>query len=317
MYIDLKYKPKKDLICKFYLEPAYGIAFDSAVEQLAAESSIGTWTEVATLEIEEKKILKLAAKVFNLDPKEFTAEIAYPVSAFEKNNVPQILSSIAGNVFGMKDITNLRLIDIKIPNEIVKSFKGPKFGINGIRKLLKIYDRPLLGSIIKPKMGLSPKPHSEVAYECWIGGLDIVKDDENLANQDFNKFKERVRRTLRMKEKAEKETGERKVYMPNITAETNEMIKRAKFVKDEGGEYAMVDIITVGWSALQTLRNENEDLKLVLHGHRAGHAAFTRNPKHGISMVVISKLIRLIGLDKLLIGTIVGKMHGEASEVLK
>lgn len=314
-YIDLRYKPKNDVICKFYVEPAYGVSFDSAVEKVVSESSIGTWTEVETLKF-DKKILKLAAKAYNLDPKEFIAEVAYPLAAFEKGSVPQILSSVAGNIFGMKDISNLRLIDIKFPKEMIKSFKGPKFGVDGIRKILKVYDRPLIGSIIKPKMGLPPKPHSEVAYECWVGGLDIVKDDENLTNQDFNKFKERIRRTLRMKEKAEKETGEKKIYMANITAETKEMIKRAKFVKEEGGEYIMVDIITVGWSALQTLRDENEDLKLVLHAHRAGHAAFTRNPKHGISMLVVSKLIRLIGLDQLHIGTIVGKMHGEVEEVM-
>jgi len=315
-YIDLKYKPKKDVVCRFYLEPSYGVAFDDAAEKVASESSIGTWTEVETLKYEKKEILKLAAKVFSMDPKTGIIEIAYPISAFEKNNIPQMLSSFAGNIFGMRDISGLRLLDVSFPDKIVKSFKGPKFGINGIRKLLKVYDRPLIGSIIKPKMGLSPKYHSKVAYECWVGGVDIVKDDENLTSQDFNKFGERVRRTLKMKEKAEKETGEKKIYMANITAETKEMIKRAKFVKEEGGEYIMVDIITVGWAALQTLREENEDLKLVLHAHRAGHAAITRNERHGISMLVISKLIRLIGLDQLHIGTIVGKMAGGVEEVL-
>jgi ribulose-bisphosphate carboxylase large chain len=315
-YIDLKYKPKNDIVCKFYLEPSYGVGFDDAAEKVASESSIGTWTEVETLKYEKKEILKLAAKVFSMDPKTGIMEIAYPVSAFEKSNVPQMLSSFAGNIFGMKDISGLRLLDVSFPKEIIKSFKGPKFGIEGIRKLLKVYNRPLIGSIIKPKMGLSSKFHAKVAYECWAGGIDIVKDDENLTNQNFNKFKERVRLTLKMRDKAEKETGEKKIYMANITAETNEMIKRAKFVKDEGGEYIMVDIITVGWSALQTLRNENEDLKLVLHAHRAGHAAITRNERHGISMVVISKLIRLIGLDQLHVGTIVGKMAGGIEEVL-
>jgi len=94
------------------------------------------------------------------------------------------------------------------------------------------------------------------------------------------------------------------------------MLKRAGILKDLGGEYAMIDIITVGWSALQSLRENNEDLNLVLHAHRCMHSALTRNPRHGVSMLVIAKLIRLIGLDQLHIGTVVGKMHGERDEVL-
>jgi ribulose-bisphosphate carboxylase large chain len=115
---------------------------------------------------------------------------------------------------------------------------------------------------------------------------------------------------------AEKITGEKKVYMANITAETDEMLKRMDIIKKYGGEYAMVDILTIGWSGLQTVRKYNEKLKLVLHAHRAGHAAFTRNPKHGISMLVIARLSRLIGMDQLHIGTVVGKMEGPREEVI-
>ena len=95
--------------------------------------------------------------------------------------------------------------------------------------------------------------------------------------------------------------------MPNVTAETNKMLRRADFVKKHGGTYVMVDVLTCGWSSLQTLRNST---KLVIHAHRAGHAALTRNRYHGISMLTIAKLCRLIGVDQLHIGTIVGKMEG-------
>jgi ribulose-bisphosphate carboxylase large chain len=118
-----------------------------------------------------------------------------------------------------------------------------------------------------------------------------------------------------MKERAEKETGEKKVYMINITSETEEMLKRAELVEDCGNEYVMVDIITLGWSALQTLRNK--DFNLVLHAHRAGHAVITKNPKHGISMKVIAKLTRIVGLDQLHVGTAVGKMFEGKKEVLE
>ncbi|UCD20997.1 MAG: ribulose-bisphosphate carboxylase large subunit, partial [archaeon] len=150
----------------------------------------------------------------------------------------------------------------------------------------------------------------------WLGGCDIVKDDENLTSQSFNKFEKRVLLTLKARDLAEKITGERKIYMPNITAEVQEMLDRAEFVKRIGSEYAMVDIVSLGWSSLQTLREFNKKLKLVLHAHRAGHAAFTRSKKHGISMLVIAKICRLIGLDQLHIGTIVGKMEGPKQEII-
>jgi ribulose-bisphosphate carboxylase large chain len=170
---------------------------------------------------------------------------------------------------------------------------------------------------VKPKTGLSPKQHALVAYNSWIGGLDIVKDDENLTNQGFNPFNERVREVLRLREKAERLTGKRKMYMANITAPTTEeMIKRAEYVKSLGGESVMVDIITTGWTALQSLRGANERLGLVLHAHRCGHSAFTRYERHGIAMLVVAKLCRLIGLDQLHIGTIIGKMEGGKREVL-
>jgi len=306
-YVNLKYKPKaSDLVCEFYLEPA-GCTAKFAADNVAAESSVGTWTDVKT---SKPYVAKLGAKVFRIKRhgKGAMIKVAYPLDLFEYDNVPEIMSSIAGNIFGMKIVKNLRLEDVHLSKEIIKSFKGPAFGIAGIRKVLKVRKRPLVGTIVKPKLGLRTADHANVAYEAWLGGCDIVKDDENLSGQKFNPFLQRLKKTLKMRDRAEKETGERKVYMINVTAETNEMIKRAKLVKQHGGRYAMVDIITCGFSALQTLRNA--DLGLVLHGHRAMHAAMTRNKKHGISMLTIAKLIRMIGLDQLHTGTIIGKLEG-------
>jgi ribulose-bisphosphate carboxylase large chain len=310
-YIDLKYKPGKDeVICEYYVEPNK-ISLKKACEHIAGESSIGTWTTIATM---NKRIAKkLKPHVFSIDNKTGEVKIAYPEALFEQGNMPEILSSIAGNIFGMKAVKNLRLQDIEFPRSIIKSFKGPKFGISGIRKLLKVKERPLIGTIVKPKVGLNEKQHAEVAYNAWSGGLDIVKDDENLSSMKFNKFDKRMKQTFKSRDKAEKETGEKKIYMPNITAETNEMLRRAKVVDDYGGEYIMVDILTIGWAALQTIRNA--DLGKVIHAHRAMHAALTKNPKHGISMLTITKIARLIGVDQLHIGAVVGKMVGGAKEV--
>ena len=315
-FVDLGYKPRKnDLVCLFRVEPAGNISMKEAAGRVASESSVGTWTESLSTETPKvmKRLKSLMARVFEINGN--YAKIAYPIDLFELDNIPQILSSIAGNVFGMNALENLRLEDVNWPTALVKSFKGPVYGIDGIRKIVKVKDRPLLGSIVKPKLGLNESEHGRAAYEAWVGGVDIVKDDENLSNLKFNHFKERVVKTLKMRDKAERAAGERKMYMPNVTAETKEMTRRAKFVKKEGGEYAMVDIMTVGWSGLQALRNENDSLKLVLHAHRAGHAALTRNKRHGISMHVVADIARLIGVDQLHIGTVVGKMEGGKEEV--
>ena len=307
-FVDRSYTPKPtDLICDFYVETDE-LSLVEAAGGVAAESSIGTWTELTTT---KPYVEKLAARVFNI--KGNNISVAYPIELFEPDNMPNILSSIAGNVFGLRALKNLRLNNIHLPPELVRSFKGPKYGVDGIRKLLNVEDRPFVGTIIKPKLGLKTNDHAKVAYEAWVGGCDIVKDDENLSSQRFNPFQDRIVATIEMRDLAEEETGEKKVYMPNITSETKEMLKRAQFVKDHGGKYIMIDILTCGFSALQTVREQ--DIGLVIHAHRAGHAAFTKNPKHGISMRVIAKTVRIIGVDQLHVGTVVGKMSETREEV--
>jgi ribulose-bisphosphate carboxylase large chain len=309
-FVNLEYKPKdSDVICTFRVE-SKGMSIKEAAGAVAAESSVGTWTELTTA---KSYVEKLAAHVFSIEGN--SIRVAYPIGLFEPGNMPNILSSVAGNIFGLKAIRNLRLQDIDFPEETISSFKGPKFGVKGVRRLLKVYDRPLVGTIIKPKLGLKTSDHAQVAYDAWVGGCDVVKDDENLSSQAFNGFEGRVTKTLERRDEAETETGEKKVYMVNITAETKEMLKRAKYVLDSGGEYVMVDILTCGFAALQTLREQ--DLNLVIHAHRAGHAAFTKNPKHGLSMKVIAKVARIIGVDQLHVGTVVGKMSETRGEVIE
>jgi ribulose-bisphosphate carboxylase large chain len=304
----MSYRPREtDVVCTFFVEPE-GVSMKEAAGAVAAESSIGTWTELTTV---KPYVERLAAHVFSI--KGSQVKIAYASELFEHGNMPNILSSVAGNVFGLRTLKNLRLDDIEFPPELIKSFKGPKYGVEGVRKLLRIYDRPLVGTIIKPKLGLKTLDHAEVAYDAWVGGCDIVKDDENLSSQEFNPFEERLTKTLEMRDRAEKETSEKKVYMVNITAETKEMLRRAELVLDHGGEYAMIDILTCGFAALQTLRRQ--DLNLVIHAHRAGHAALTKNPRHGISMRVIAKTARIVGVDQLHVGTVVGKMFETKEEV--
>ena len=304
-FIDLGHKPNKnELIATFWVKPRKDLK--TAVGAIAAESSVGTWTKPKFL---PKRIEKIKARVFEIKGK--VVKIAYPVELFEPNNLPEILSSIAGNIFGMKEVIGLRLLDVWIPRLIVKNFFGPKFGIKGIRKVFGVYSRPLVGTIVKPKLGLSSEQHARVAYEAWVGGCDLVKDDENLTSQKFNQFERRVKKTLKARKKAEKYTGEVKAYMPNITAGVEEAVKRARLVKSLGGRYAMIDIITLGWGAVQTIREKINGLDLIIHAHRAMHAAFTRG-NFGMSMLVVAKLARMVGVDQLHTGTAgIGKMQKE------
>ena len=306
----------KDLLAMYYVDKAPECSsLESACMEIAKESSIGTWTKISTLSPEIAEKLKPAA--FYIDEVNHIIKIAYTQDLFETNNMPQILSAIAGNIYGMKVLKNLRLLDISFPKEILKAYKGPKFGIDGIRKLTNINKRPLLGTIVKPKVGLNEIEHANVCGQAWKGGLDIVKDDENLTNMTFNKFEKRISETLKIRDKIENQTGEKKIYMPNITAKLSTMKARADHVIDNGGEYVMVDILTIGFSALQEIRDYLEDKNIVIHAHRAMHAAITRNKKHGMTMLALAKLMRVIGMDQLHTGTIVGKMEGDKKEVLE
>ncbi|MBD3197374.1 MAG: type III ribulose-bisphosphate carboxylase, partial [Candidatus Lokiarchaeota archaeon] len=287
---------------------------EHACMEIAKESSIGTWTEILTMS--EKIAKKLRPSAFSIDETNNIIQIAYTEDLFEAKNISQILSAVAGNIFGMKKLKYLRLLDISFPKSIVNSYKGPKFGIEGIRELTGVYDRPLLGTIVKPKVGLNEKDHARVCKEAWSGGLDIVKDDENLTSMKFNNFEKRIVETINRRDEVEEITGEKKIYMPNITAKVSTMKNRADFVIDHGGEYVMIDIVTVGFSALQEMRDYLESKNVVIHAHRAMHAAFTRIKEHGITMLVLAKIARLIGVDQLHTGTVVGKMEGGRNEVL-
>ena len=158
----------------------------------------------------------------------------------------------------------------------------------------------------------------KLAYEILVGGMDYIKDDENLTSPSFCKFEKRAQAIMKAIDKAEKETDERKVWFANITSDIREMERRLKLVADYGNPYVMVDVVVTGWAALTYIRDLAEEYGLAIHAHRAMHAAFTRNPYHGISMFVLAKLYRIVGVDQLHIGTAgVGKLEGGKIDVIK
>lgn len=309
-YLRLGYEPDNDeMLCAFRIKTRPDVNIKEAAAAVAAESSTGTWTEVS-----EEVATRLQARVYKIEND--VAFISYPIDLFEIDSMPNILSSVAGNVFGMRSVEGLRLEDIRFPRKVVDAFSGPFTGIQGIRDKLGVYNRALTGSTIKPKLGLTVEEHAQVCYESWVGGLDTVKDDENLASQPFNNFYERAARTLELLQKAEAETGEKKGYWCNVTAGTpDEMIKRAEFIKEHGGRYLMLDFVTIGFAAIAALREAAERLDLIIHAHRAMHAAIDRISYHGIEYRVLSKVVRLLGVDQVHTGTGVGKLEGGPLEM--
>lgn len=311
-FINKEYRPKKsDLKVLFYFEPAKGTSKDDAIGRIASESSTGTWTTLYEL---PKKMKSIMATAYKVDGN--FVHIAYPIELWEKGNLPQLLSGIAGNIFGMKAIENLRLVDVSLPEEYIKRFKGPNLGIAGLRKYFRVYDRPILGAVPKPKIGFSAEEHARIGFETWMGGFDCVKDDENLTSTSFNNFYKRVELMSKMRDRAEKETGEIKDAFINITSETEEMKKRAKALHNHGFKYAMIDVVTAGTASVQTMRNILGDYGMAIHAHRAMHTAFARNPKHGITMQFLAKIMKLAGVDQIHSGTAVGKLVGDREEIM-
>ncbi len=311
-YLELGGEPlEDDLVCRFRVEPEAGTSLEKAANALAAESSIGTWTDVAALTPGLRE--RLRARVLAADDRGVV--IAYGAVLFEGGNMAQVFSSVAGNIFGMKEVRRLRLEAVRFPKILAASFPGPARGIQGIREVLGVTGRPLVGTIVKPKIGLDPKAQAQVVYEAMSAGCDLVKDDENLTSQSFCPFEERLRACLDAAKRAEDATGGAKGYIPNVTAPTEVMLRRTGLVAHLGGRFAMVDLVTAGWSGVQSLRGAG--MGLILHGHRAMHAAFTRVPEHGIAMEVIARSARLAGIDQLHVGTAVGKMEGSREAVLR
>ncbi len=306
-FLDLSYDPApSELVCWFDIEPAADMDMEAAASRVASESSNGTWAELQV----SGSITDLSATAFDIDGSRIG--VAYPDALFEAGNMAQVLSCIAGNIMGMKAVERIRLQDCDWPESLSTSFPGPQFGTSVREEIFDAGDRPITATVPKPKVGLSTDQHVEVGYEAWTGGLDLLKDDENLTDQGFNPFADRLAESFAARDRAEEETGEKKSYLINVTADADTMLERTDMVAEAGGEYVMVDVVTAGWAAVQSVRERCEKLGLAIHAHRAMHAAFDRIPNHGVSMRVIAQIARLVGVDQIHTGTAdLGKLENE------
>jgi ribulose-bisphosphate carboxylase large chain len=310
-FLDLDYEPlDSDLVCEFYLEPASDMTWADAASRVASESSNGTWAKLQA----ESGIRDLSATACAIDEESGRVTVAYPESLFEPGSMPQVLSCIAGNIMGMKAVDRIRLLDCDWPEGLATSFPGPKYGTAVRTEIFDAPDRPLTATVPKPKVGLSTERHAEIGYEAWTGGLDLLKDDENLTDQAFNPFEDRLTESLAQRDRAEEETGDKKSYLLNVTAPGNEMLERVDMAAEHGCEFVMVDVVTAGWGAVQQVRERAGKHGLAIHAHRAMHAAFDRIPTHGVSMRVIAQIARLTGVDHIHTGTAdLGKLENEDS----
>jgi len=314
-YFAADYEPKDtDVLAVFRMTPQPGVDPIEAAAAVAGESSTATWTVVWTDRLTANSHYQ--AKAYRVEdvpgrPGEYFAYIAYDIDLFEEGSVANLTSSIIGNVFGFKPLLALRLEDMRIPVAYVKTFQGPAHGIVMEREHLNKYGRPLLGATVKPKLGLSARNYGRVIYEACKGGLDFTKDDENINSQPFMRWRDRFLFSMEGVNRAVAETGELKGHYLNITAASmEEMYERAEFAKELGSVVVMIDL-TIGYTAMQSMANWARRNGVLLHLHRAGHSTYTRQKTHGVSFRVLAKWCRLIGVDHLHAGTVIGKLEGD------
>jgi ribulose-bisphosphate carboxylase large chain len=204
---------------------------------------------------------------------------------------------------------------MRFPAAYVKTFDGPPTGIVVERERLDKFGRPLLGATTKPKLGLSGRNYGRVVYEALRGGLDFTKDDENINSQPFMHWRDRFLFCMEAVNRAAAATGEVKGHYLNVTGATMEdMYERAEFAKELGSVIVMIDLV-IGYTAIQSMSKWARRNDMILHLHRAGHGTYTRQKAHGVSFRVISKWMRLAGVDHIHAGTVVGKLEGDPNMV--
>lgn len=314
-YWDAAYTVKAtDVLALFRITPQPGVDPVEATAAVAGESSTATWTVVWTDLLTACDIYR--AKAYRVDPvpntpDQFFGYIAYECELFEEGSLSNITASIIGNVFGFKAVKALRLEDMRIPYAYLKTFQGPATGVVVERERLNCFGRPLLGATVKPKLGLSGRNYGRVVYEGLKGGLDFLKDDENINSQPFMRWRERFLYVQEGIMRASAATGEVKGSYLNVTAATMEDVyERAEYAKELGTVVIMIDLV-MGYTAIQSIALWARKNDMILHLHRAGNSTYARQKNHGINFRVICKWMRMAGVDHIHAGTVVGKLEGD------
>jgi len=300
--------PEDYVIFDYYFEST--IDPEDAAASLCQEQSTAQWKRVG---IDEDLRDRFGAKVIELSVEReldapsyplltkltgrcwgCRAKIAHPHGNFGPK-LPAMLAAACGEgTFFSKGISVIKLFDIEFPDSFLEHFEGPKFGIEGLRDILQVYDRPLFFGVIKPNLGLNPEPFAELAYTAWLGGLDIAKDDEMLTDVEWSPLEQRAALVGQARKKSEEETGEKKIYLANITDEVDRLIELHDIAVAGGANALLVNGMTTGLSAIRMLRKHT---RVPLVGHFPFIAAFTRAPYLGLHSKLITKLQRCVGFD--------------------
>lgn len=240
--------------------------------------------------------------------------IAHPYRNFG-TSLPNLLTVAMGEgAFFSHGITSIKLVDIKFPDSYLDSFQGPQFGIEGLRDVLCVYDRPLFFGVVKPNVGLDPEGFARLAFESWKGGLDVAKDDEMLSDPDYSPFKRRMQLVGDARRRAEDETGEKKIFVANITEEVDRLRQLHDIAAASGVNAVMVNVMAVGLSAVRMLR---KTAALPIIAHFDCIAPMSMHPWFGVGSKVMTGLQRVSGCDAIIMPGFGERMKTSDEEVLE
>ena len=290
-------------------------AFDpqEAAQMMAGEQSVGTFVKVPGETPERAR--KYGARVESVeileevtDPslpgaknpqqgpiKRAKVSLSFPLATIGTSLVG-LWTAVAGNLFELSPFSGLKLEGLELPPDFTGAQLSPQFAIEGTRKLANVYERPIIGTIIKPSVGLSPQETADLVGHLANAGLDFIKDDELQSGSPHSPFEARVKAVMRVVNTHADKTDKKVMVAFNVSGEVDDMLRRHDLVLAEGGTCIMVNMLAVGLPAIQALRKHSQ---LPLHGHRAGWGMFARHPLLGMSYPVFSSFYRLAGVDHL------------------
>ena len=313
------------VLCAYIMKPKSGYGYLETAAHFAAESSTGTNVDISTTDDFTRGV---DAMVYEIDPERELMKIAYPLALFDFNitdgsaMIASFLTLTIGNNQGMGDVEYAKMHDFYVPRPYLEKFDRPATTISDLWRVLGRPEQDggfIVGTIIKPKLGLRPKPFADAALDFWLGG-DFIKNDEPQGNQSFAPLKITIPLVADAMIRAQNATGQPKLFSANITADDPaEMVARGEFILDAFGDNAshvafLVDGYVAGPAAITTARRNFPDQ--FLHYHRAGHGAVTSpQSKRGYTAFVLGKMSRLQGASGIHVGTMShGKMEGESDD---
>jgi ribulose-bisphosphate carboxylase large chain len=297
---------------RYWIETAFPL--EQAAEIMAGEQSTGTFVRVPgeTEELRER----YAARVESICEQEPVTAPSLPGAGLPKGtaapiyrraevtlswpvenmgvSLPNLLATVAGNLFELKPFSGLRLTDVRLPAAYLDKYQGPQFGVEGTRQLCGVPQGPVIGTIIKPSVGLTPRATAAAVDALAEGGIDFIKDDELQADGPHCPFAERLAEVMRVIDRHAQAAGKKVMYACNITGEIDEMLRRHDAVLAAGGTCVMVSMNSIGLPALVALRRHSQ---LAIHGHRNGWGIYSRSPAIGMSYIAYQKFWRMAGVD--------------------